>query len=413
MNARSVIERRADWSAELGNSLDWVWSLPKERVQCCVTSPPYFGLRAYMPDDHPDRDLEIGREQTPEEYVDLLVELFRGVRRALTPSGVLWLNLGDSFASDDKWGGRTGGKHVAGLHGTSVGRAKRQTGLKSKDLIGIPWMVAFALRADGWYLRQWCPWVCRNKMPESADDRPGSACEMVFLLSKQPDYFFDMEAVRQPSKQPGISIRMGDKSMSRRSGGTSGNASKDVTEFVNPESRNFRNSDLWFDSMGMVLAGQLDGTDDDTLLGFDVNVVGDKAAHFAIMPKKLIRPMVLSGTSERGCCPHCAAPWERIITKERVATRPGIDTKTSGDRAEGNRDPERHVTRTKTVGWQPTCSCPTHEPVPCVVMDPFAGSGNVLAVAYENRRRAIGNDLNPDYVDMARQRVGRVTPNLI
>ena len=137
-------------------------TLPEKSVQCCVTSPPYFGLRDYGVDG------QIGLEPTPDEYVAEMVAVFRGVRRVLRDDGVLWLNLGDSYANDSKWGGSSGGKHVAALHGdTGVGRGKRHTGLKPKDLIGIPWMVAFALRADGWFLRSDCIWAKPNPMPES------------------------------------------------------------------------------------------------------------------------------------------------------------------------------------------------------------------------------------------------------
>ena len=118
-------------------------------VQTCVTSPPYFGLRDYGVDG------QLGLEPTPEEYIAVTVEVFRGVREVLADDGTLWLNMGDSYANDAKWGGSTGGKHVTALHGgTGVGRSKVTTGLRPKNLIGIPWMLAFALRADGWYLRQ-------------------------------------------------------------------------------------------------------------------------------------------------------------------------------------------------------------------------------------------------------------------
>lgn len=135
--------------------------LTEGSVQCVVTSPPYFGLRDYgVPG-------QIGLEVTPDAYVETLVAVFREVWRVLRPDGTVWLNLGDSYANDGKWAGASGGKHPAGLHGqTGIGRGKRQTGLKPKDLIGIPWRVAFALQADGWYLRQDIIWHKPNPMPE-------------------------------------------------------------------------------------------------------------------------------------------------------------------------------------------------------------------------------------------------------
>jgi len=173
---------------------DGLARLADESVHCCVTSPPYWGLRDYGVEG------QIGLEPTPEAFVTRLVDVFREVRRVLHADGTLWLNLGDSYANDGKWGGSSGGKHVKALHGNSgVGRAKRETGLKPKDLVGIPWMVAFALRADGWYLRQEIIWAKPNPMPESVTDRCTKAHEHVFLLTKGSSYFFDADAIREPS----------------------------------------------------------------------------------------------------------------------------------------------------------------------------------------------------------------------
>lgn len=175
-------------------------TLPDASFNCCVTSPPYFGLRSYLPADHPDKAREIGTEITPDAYVETMVGVFREVRRVLRDDGVLWLNIGDSYANDGKWGGHTGGKHVKALHCSPIGRNKKYTGLKPKDLIGIPWLLAFALRADGWYLRGDHVWGKPNGMPESVEDRPTRGHEYVFLLSKKERYWFDAEAVRTAPK---------------------------------------------------------------------------------------------------------------------------------------------------------------------------------------------------------------------
>ncbi|MFB3130718.1 MAG: DNA methyltransferase, partial [Lysobacteraceae bacterium] len=133
----------------IGDCLEVMRGMAAGSVHTCVTSPPYFGLRDY------GHDGQIGLEQKPEEYVSKLVEVFREVHRVLRDDGTLWLNLGDSYANDGKWGGSSGGKHASALHGaTSIGRGKVSTGLKPKDLIGIPWRIAFALQEDGWFLRQ-------------------------------------------------------------------------------------------------------------------------------------------------------------------------------------------------------------------------------------------------------------------
>lgn len=174
-------------------------SLKEKSINCCVTSPPYFGLRDY------DVDGQIGLEQTPEEYVAKMVEVFREVRRVLRDDGTLWLNIGDSYA-----GGNTSGRwregsaradgNVRGDGATS--RRNRNgngavAGIKPKELIGIPWMLAFALRADGWYLRQEIIWHKPNPMPESVKDRCTKAHEQIFLLTKSPRYYFDSEAMKE------------------------------------------------------------------------------------------------------------------------------------------------------------------------------------------------------------------------
>jgi len=197
-----------------GDCRETLKTLPAESVQTCVTSPPYFGLRDY------GHAAQIGLEETPDEYVAQLVAVFREVRRVLRDDGTLWLNLGDSYANDGKWGGYSGGKHTKALHGdTGVGRERRTTGLKPKDLIGIPWRVAFALQADGWWLRQDIIWHKPNPMPESIKDRCTKAHEYVFLLSKSASYFYDAKAVQEKAtgKPPGNKTHKAADERNRRS----------------------------------------------------------------------------------------------------------------------------------------------------------------------------------------------------
>lgn len=180
-----------------GDALEVLRSLPSESVQCCVTSPPYFGLRDYGVAG------QIGLETGHLEYISRIAEVFDEVRRVLRDDGTLWLNLGDSYANDGKWGGSTGGKHVSALHGDSIGRAKRATGLKAKDLIGIPWRAAFALQDAGWYLRSDIIWHKPNPMPESVTDRPTKSHEYLFLLAKSERYYYDAEAIKEPATDTG------------------------------------------------------------------------------------------------------------------------------------------------------------------------------------------------------------------
>ena len=178
-------------------------TLAAESVNCIVTSPPYFGLRSYLPDGHSDKAKEIGLEQTPDAYVAELVAVFRECRRALRADGVAFLNLGDSYVSHDPGGHRDGeflnpgGRQSAASKGSRNRAGTHVVGMKRKDLIGIPWMVAFALRADGWYLRSDIIFSKPNPMPESVRDRPTKAHEYVFLLTKGERYWYDADAIAE------------------------------------------------------------------------------------------------------------------------------------------------------------------------------------------------------------------------
>ena len=189
-----------------GDCLDILPTLEPKSIQCCVTSPPYYGLRDYGCDG------QIGLESTPESYIEKLVTVFREVRRVLADDGTLWLNLGDSYANNKD--GNTQGSSTSGLHYTNPNKDLEQfrneqqfkkrvpLGLKPKDLIGIPWRVAFALQADGWYLRQDIIWAKPNPMPESVKDRCTKAHEYIFLLTKSARYYYDAEAVKEISIEP-------------------------------------------------------------------------------------------------------------------------------------------------------------------------------------------------------------------
>lgn len=176
----------------IGDSRKLLLDIPDGSVHCCVTSPPYFGLRDYGVDG------QMGLEETPGQFIAGMVELFREVRRVLRDDGTLWLNIGDSYATGSKWGGATGGKAAVGLHGANGGgRRKTNPGVPDKNLIGIPWMLAFALRSDGWYLRQDIIWHKPNAMPEPTKDRCTASHEYIFLLTKSPRYHFDSAAIAE------------------------------------------------------------------------------------------------------------------------------------------------------------------------------------------------------------------------
>ena len=270
----------------IGDCRQRLADLPTGSVQTCITSPPYFGLRDY------GHDAQIGSETTPDEFISELVKVFREVRRVLADDGTLWVNIGDSYANDTKWGGQTTGKHAKGLLGsTGIGRGRTSTGLASKNLIGVPWKLAFALQADGWVLRQDIIWHKPNPMPESVLDRCTKAHEYIFLLSKGPRYYFDHEAIKEAavSSAPGNQGTLAEAADRWRSKADS---------FKRENSKRAE-----------VIPGQTVGThrpdrkestyDVDTRNKRSVWTVATKpfaAAHFATYPPELILPCVLAGS---------------------------------------------------------------------------------------------------------------------
>jgi DNA modification methylase len=230
------------------------------KVQTCITSPPYFGLRDY------GHDGQIGLEETPEHYIGVMVDVLRAVREVLADDGTLWLNIGDSYTGAANNGGDKG--HTLGGTQNATGRTlptKRGDGLKPKDLIGIPWALAFALRADGWYLRQDIIWHKPNPMPESVTDRCTKAHEYLFLLSKAERYYFDVDAMRERSLSPGRN-----PGGNRKVDASRNDAARDMTIPV-AETRNRRS--VW------------------TIAS---NPYAE--AHFAVFPPALIEPCVLAGS---------------------------------------------------------------------------------------------------------------------
>jgi DNA modification methylase len=361
-----------------GDCIEGLRTLPDASVHCCVTSPPYWGLRDY------GHDGQIGLESTPEAYVARMVEVFREVRRVLREDGTCWVNLGDSYSqpgASQSFRNATNA-NCNGCNDTKKPRNQivRNHGLKPKDLVGIPWRVAFALQADGWWLRQDIIWHKPNPMPESVRDRCTKAHEYVFLLTKSERYYYDAEAVSEASVQP---ERAGKLERSFSTGKPEVVLRQDVGRSVmRTETRNRRS--VW-----------------------TVTTKPYSGAHFAVMPAALVEPCIKAGCPDQ-CCTMCGAGYERVTAKERTATRPGTATKVTGDcMTDGNRDPQRHVTTTQTLGWQPACDCAASGTIPGTVLDPFAGSGTTLAVAAELGRSGIGCELNPEYIQLAEQRIAK------
>lgn len=415
-----------------GDCLEILPTLDAESVQCCVTSPPYWNLRDYGVSG------QIGLEATPGEYIEKMVEVFSGVRRVLREDGTLWINLGDSYSAGtrDYNSFRRDRAHVCVTKILPAGFAP-------KNLLMMPFRVAMALQDDGWYLRSVCPWIKRNCMPESCNDRPTTAIEYVFLLSKSARYYYDAEAVKiQASadtharyargrsdhhkwadggpggqsiaqsfdhmKAPGVHPKTVPAGQGIKSNVSYEAALKDVVG-----SRARRNSDWFFESF----QGLLQDEDGDPL-AFIVNSRGFKGAHFATFPEKLVEPCIKAGTSEKGCCPECGAPWERqTAASDRYAAvlgrgyhdhsadlQKGMQSVRGSNVQNKMRDAGIPAAEYITTGWAPTCSH-NLEPVPCTILDPFSGAGTTGNVAERLGRKYIGIELNPAYSEMADRRI--------
>ena len=326
----------------LGNALSCLENIPDNSVHMCVTSPPYYGLRNYSVVG------QIGLEETPEEYIEKMVLVFREVRRVLRPDGTLWLNIGDSYAGSGKgrnWNGKFEYESEKCKESTvqragKLNKAPITDIYKRKDLIGIPWMLAFALRADGWYLRQDIIWYKPNCMPESSRDRCTKSHEYIFLLSKSAQYYFDYEAIMEPAvgfnneavagskgtARPNSRLRRKGNAKTFRGGGVyTGNKSFNNSEIQDRESHGNSINETGLRRKRSV---------------WNVATKGYKGAHFATFPPELIKPCILASA-----------------------------------------------------------------PVGGIVLDPFFGSGTTGEVALKEDRDFIGIELNPEYCELAKTRL--------
>ena len=446
-----------------GDARKKLLEIPEKSIQCVVTSPPYWGLRDYglepsmwggdLNCEHewvkapPRRNRKstelvgenskqatnkgathdltetdicykcgawlgcLGLEPTPEIYINNLVEIFRGVRRVLRDDGVVWLNLGSSYAGSGK-AGRNPEYQKRHVQFGQIERRERMgvpiparsIGYKPKDLIPIPWMVAMALQQDGWYLRSGMPWVKRSAMPEPVRDRPARALEYFFLLSKSRKYFYDVEAVRMPGAIPaGTKAAKGSK---ERAGQDKVNARPPEYKTYSG-TRHRRNTDWFFESLQAILDGENGAMlhdENDLPIAVFCNPQPYPKAHFATYSPLLIAPMILAGASPRAC-EICGAPWERVVEKKKVLTQktntPNKEWEISGGRPYG----QRARLGTKTTGWQPTCKCENEGTGKCTVLDPFVGSGTTLGVAEVLGRNSIGIEPNPEYCKLIPERV--------
>lgn len=407
-----------------GDALEELKKLPDKSVQACVTSPPYWSLRDYGVAG------QLGLEDTPEAYIAKMVQVFAEVKRVLRDDGTLWCNMGDSYAGS----GGAGGDYSEG--GLKEGQPKykgtaaktresfRRDGadvtpgwsrrsrikdpqskqasnlagdnlevpvcgyLKPKDLCGMPWRLAFALQADGWWLRSDIIWAKPNPMPESVTDRPTKSYEHLFLLAKSQHYFYDADAVREEGTRYQWNtgkFKCGDKTTHH--GSTQGKELADETA-----GRNLR--DVW-----------------------TISTESCPEAHFATFPRKLVEPCIRAGTSEKGCCGKCGKPWERVIEpSENYRKLLGRDLLRKNEHPKGEVlqkgwSQEKQAPSISaeyiTVGWKAGCKCWQRDlpSEPCTVFDPFSGSGTVGLVALPLGRSFIGIEINPEYAKMSLRRI--------
>lgn len=258
---------QATYRLLLGDALEQLRTLPAGSVHCVVTSPPYYALRDYGVDG------QIGLEPTPSAYVERIAMIFREIKRVLREDGTVWLNLGDSYVGTGDKGSYRDPKYVEGRNGQATARNRKVDGLVPKNLMGIPWRVAFALQSDGWILRSDIIWAKENPMPESVKDRPSRSHEYVFLLTKSAQYYYDADAIREPHSRDWASETVGRPYMTADQGRNDGGKRQGHRQ--NPLGRNRR--DVWI-----------------------VNPIGYPEAHFATFPEALIEPMILAGCPAGG-----------------------------------------------------------------------------------------------------------------
>jgi DNA modification methylase len=363
-----------------GSCLDTLKTLPEQSINTCITSPPYWGLRDYGESD------QLGLEETPEEFVENLVQVFREVKRVLRDDGTVWLNLGDSYSGSGEVGRKDKQKYggISKVEHLHSGKVKS---LPSKNLVGIPWRVAFALQADGWYLRQDIIWHKPNPMPESVRDRCTKAHEYIFLLSKSPKYYFDNEAVKEDSKYYGKDNRSGKGRMEYK-----GVKFEDKDELIQQsfvtidEKRNKRS--VW-----------------------TVTTKSFEGAHFATFPPDLIEPCVLAGCPLEVCA-ECNEPYVRQIESKKV-NRDELDVNDpryrpntyDGNYKDINGKADAGYRSTIDMGLQKQCDCKTDKTKSGTVLDPFGGSGTTAQVALGNSRDAVLCELNDEYIEIAKQRI--------
>lgn len=445
----------------LGEVREVLREMDEGSVHCVVTSPPYWNLRDYgtatwaggdAECDHvagmarqdtnretpggrggsfrggeiqyrancgkcgaERQDSQLGLEDTPDEFIDAMVDVFREVRRVLRDDGTLWLNIGDTWATrpygekhsyDPAYNGRNRGQVIR------KPKSGPPPGIKAKDMVGIPWMLAFALRADGWYLRQDIIWHKMNVNPESIKDRCTKSHEYLFLLTKKPTYFYDSDAIREPASvnTHARASAQGIRAFNAKRAGAP-DRDQEALELpgVSPKAAAAGFGTRANESFSAATVGPVDDRNKRDV--WSIASAGFSEAHFATFPPDLVKPCIAAGTSEGGVCMECGAPLERVVEIVDAAGRLGSSFNDHvGDLARGMRGtpPAKDAPIRRTVGWKITCACPDLRVTVATVLDPFIGSGTTAMVAASMGRYGVGIDLNPEYLEMASRRCAQL-----
>lgn len=424
----------------LGDVRTALRKIEEASVQTVITSPPYWGLRDYGTASYeggdpncehsismntkwndPKRgtdvlrpevsnrgkssdachkcgatrtDSQLGLEPKPEDYVENMVGVFREIWRVLRDDGTVWLNLGDTYSAQ-RWSGNGAGQPMNKMKdGHRDINPVKESGLPDKNLVGIPWRVALALQADGWYLRQDIIWNKPNPMPESVADRCTKSHEYVFLLTKSPKYFFDNEAIKE--------IATGyDGRKDTLLKGSPKYADKQLVPNQSGQSFASTPHERWKFVDGVPMRNKRSV--------WTINTKPFKGAHFAVMPEALVEPCLLAGIPQGGCCSICRTPYVRDIKK---GERTKLDRREHTLNVIPGRD---KISKLQSVamesvpkeflGWIQNCKCEGSEPAPSLALDPFTGSGTVAVVALRNNCNFVGTELNPEYVKIAEKRI--------
>lgn len=401
----------------VGNCVDVLAQMPDKSIHCCVTSPPYWGLRDYgiAPVEWPEVSFSpiaglpqvtipaqssvLGLEPDPWAYFGHMVVVMREVRRVLRDDGTVWLNIGDSYNAFNGGAGPSSklskGAQTAARPKVPSGYGLQNRTLKPKDLMLMPSRLALALQADGWWIRSDIVWAKKSPMPESIKDRPTSAHEHVFLLAKSKKYFYDADAVREPYADSSVPrMQRGRSDNHKYADGGPGNQTlkTDLSAACSsPIGSNMRN--VWH-------------------LGPEPF----SEAHFATFPTEIPKRAILAGTSSHGVCRDCLSPWVRVTDRQRTRDGEPLHGSWHGGGSDHNVGRSgvghwRDITVVETVGFAPTCACDAiKSPIPATVLDCFGGAGTTGLVADRFGRNAVLIEVNEKYAEMARHRIQSDAP---